>query len=112
MSDEKKVVPLREASSWREATSGLAERLRTELGALSNMYADDLAGYVVICVNGKGFWSLAYRLDEESPIGRTMLAGLATAAIQHDMISDSAACEAIVRNGLREPPPPPKEPEH
>lgn len=98
------VVGLRSLSSFKEAT-GLAERLRTELAALSNVYADDLAGYVVVCVNGKGEWTVAWRCDEASPIGRTMLAGLALAGIQHDMIADSAAGEALVRNGLRDPPP-------
>lgn len=105
MSERQTIVSLRALSSWREA-SGLSERLRIELAALSNVYADDLAGYVVICVNHKGEWSLAWKVDDDSPIGRAMLAGLAMAAVQHDMIGDSAAMEAIVRNGLREPPPP------
>lgn len=102
MSDQ--VVPLRPLSSWKEAT-GLSERLRIELAALSNVYADDLSGYVVVCVNGKGEWSLAWKHDEEGPIGRLMLAGLAMAGIQLDMIGERAAQEAIVRNGLRAPPP-------
>lgn len=40
MSD--KIIPLRELSSWKDA-SGLAERLRLELSAISNVYANDLA---------------------------------------------------------------------
>lgn len=98
------VVPLRSLSSWKPA-EGLSERPRLELAALSNVYATDLAGYVVIGVNHKGEWSLQWKCDDASPIGRTMLSGLALAAVQHDMIGDSAAMEAIVRNGLREPPP-------
>jgi len=100
-----KIIPLRSLTSWKEAEGGLAERLRIELGSLANVYASDLAGYVVVCVNGLGEWSLSWKVDEDSPIGRTMLAGLALAAVQHDMIADSAAMEAIVRNGLREQPP-------
>lgn len=97
------VVSLRD-SSWKPSACGLAERLRTELAALANVRADDLAGYVVLCVNSKGAWDLAWKVDEDSPIGLTMLAGLATAAIQRDMLGDSAAVDALVRNGLREPP--------
>jgi len=104
-----KVVPLRANSSWKEAT-GLAGRLRQELEAHININANDLAGYVVLSVDVKGCWQLSWKVDEESPIGQTMLAGLATAAIQRDMLADSAATEAIVRNGLREPIPP-KEPQ-
>lgn len=102
MSD--KVVPLRN-SSFKDAC-GLAERLRTELAALSNVYAKDLAGYIVICVNSKGCWSLAFKTtdDEACPLGPTMLAGLGIAAIQREMVADSAACDAMVRNGLLRPP--------
>lgn len=82
--------------------------MRIELAAISNVYADDLAGYVVVSVNGKGEWTCAWKCDEASPIGRTMLAGLAIAGVTHDMIADSAATEAIVRNGLRDRPPEPE----
>jgi len=100
-----KVVPLRERSSFKDV-SGLAERLRTELGAISNVYSADLAGYVVIAVDSKGCWTLAFKTieDETCPIGQTMLAGLAISAIQREMIADGAACDAMVRNGLLRPP--------
>jgi hypothetical protein len=94
-----KVVPLREHSSWKVA-SGLAARLRIELEALSNVYANDLAGYVVITVNSKGEWSCGWKVDDASPIGRVMLGGLATAAVQREMLADGAAVDAMVRNGL------------
>lgn len=99
------VVPLRDRTSFKDV-NGLAERLRTELAALSNLYAADLAGYVVLCVDSKGCWSLAFKTieDETCPIGQTMLAGLAISAIQREMIADGAACDAMVRNGLLRPP--------
>jgi hypothetical protein len=99
-----KVVPLREHSSWKQDVGGLAERLRIELAAISNVYADDLAGYVVVTVNSKGEWSCMWKADDASPIGRVMLGGLATAAVQREMLADGAAVDAMVRNGLlREP---------
>lgn len=100
-----KVIALRERSSFKDVC-GLAERLRTELAAISNVYADDLAGYIVLAVDSKGCWTLAFKVsdDDACPIGHTMLAGLAIQAIQREMVADSAACDAMVRNGLLRPP--------
>jgi len=100
-----KVIPLRERSSFKEVC-GLAERLRTELAAISNVYAEDLAGYIVLAVDSKGCWTLAFKIkdDDNCPVGVAMLAGLGISAIQREMIADGAACDAMVRNGLLRPP--------
>lgn len=96
------VTPLRQHSSWKAETNGLAERLRTEVGALANINATDLAGYIVICVDTQGRWQIAFKVldDDACPVGVTMLAGLGLAAIQREMVADGAACDAMVRNGL------------
>lgn len=100
-----KVIPLRERSSFKDVC-GLAERLRTEIAAMSNVYADDLAGYIVLAVDSKGCWTLGFKIidDENCPVGVAMLAGLGISAIQREMIADGAACDAMVRNGLLRPP--------
>lgn len=99
------VVPIN-AGGFRAEVCPLAARLRTELAAIVNVYADDLAGYVVVAVDSKGCWNVSWAHHRDGPIGRTMLAGLATAAIQRELVADAAACDALVRNGLRDPPPP------
>ena len=86
------VVPLyNNGSCQTNERCGLASRLCVEAEAVANVYAHDIAGYVMVCVNSKGVWSLSYEMDPDSPIGMTMLAGLAMAAIQRDMLAKAAA---------------------
>lgn len=97
------VVPLRNTgTSYREHSSGLAMRIALEAQALANLYADDLAGFVIVCVNGRGEWSLSFETDPSSPIGHTMLAGLASAAIQRDILARDATREIIAKDDVAE----------
>lgn len=96
------VIPIGE-NGYREL-NGLAERLRTQIATVANLNPD-LAGYIIITVGPDGGWAISWKADPESPIGNTMLAGIGIAAIHRDMLADAAACEALVRNGLKQPPP-------
>lgn len=114
---EERVVPIRKGCAL-ENVSGVGLKLQTEAAAFANSYASPnpdgsvtpMAAFVIIGVDSVGRFQVGWTIDEavHSLLGRTMLAGLAQAAIQRDMIADAAACEVIVRNGLRQPEPEPE----
>lgn len=80
--------------------TGDAQRFMVSAGKLAQNFPDDLAGYVMIGVDSKGRWSLAFRVREDGLMGQTLLAGLAMAAIQREMIAEPQVKEALIRNGL------------
>lgn len=84
--------------------SEMTVRMERSAGIMAQNFAEDLAGYVTIGVNAQGEWSLGFGIDPNSPIGAKMLAGIAIAAIQRDMIIEQAISEALIRNGLVLPP--------
>jgi len=85
--------------------TGDAQRFMISAGMLAQNFPDDLAGYVMIGVDSQGKWSLSFRVRENGVMGATMLAGLAIAAIQRDMIVETQVKEALIRNGLVFPDP-------
>lgn len=109
MSEEPKVVELRANSDNQgrvyEERDGFAAHIVRLAGAMASAFPGDLHGVVIVGVSDKGHWSVGYRVREGGPIGVTMLAGLALAAITKDMLAAPAAGEALIRNGLMSPPP-------
>lgn len=97
-----KIVPLFKGSCWTKPVNGLAKRMVTEVNALANVYNGELAGYVIVAVNGKGEWSLGARAakTKDHPIGSNMLGGIAQAAIQRELMADPAAVDVLIRHGL------------
>lgn len=84
------IIPLKDspAYSHERTKSGLTARFEIEAAALANLFADDLAGYVVFCVDKRGEWSLSFRCDDDPniPIGVNMVAGLTISAVHREMI--------------------------
>ncbi len=78
----------------------IAQRMQVATGQLAQQYAGDLAGFVLVAVTKEGFFRLHWAVDEATVLGPTMLAGLATQAIQRDLVVEPKANEVLVRNNL------------
>lgn len=99
MTDKPTTVVALRHSSFKEPKSGLAQRLITEAAAISNIYATDLAGFVIVAVDRRGRWSLGSRCDD-TIIGGNMLGGLAVTAITRELMADPAAVDVLERHGF------------
>lgn len=104
--ESENVVELRagEGRDWEER-DGFAQHFMRMAGGMVSNFPTNLHGVVIVGVDEKGNWSVGWRVREDSPIGQTMLGGLAIAAVTKDMLADPTVGDALVRNGLVLPAP-------
>lgn len=106
--DPKKVVELFHGEPReRKERNAVCDQMERCAGIMAQNFADDLAGYIIIGVNRAGGWSLGSGVTNDAAcfIGSTALAGLGIAAINRDMLAESQIKDALIRNGLVQPPP-------
>ena len=78
----------------------LVRRMEMATSIAAQTFADDLAGFVLVAVNVKGECATHWAVDPDSPVGPTMLTGIAQGAIVRDIVSEIAIKNSLIRNGL------------
>lgn len=70
----------------------LHARLERCVAKIQGIFAEDMAGYVVLAVARDGSWSSGWAVDpdEKNPIGRRMLGGLAVEGIRERLVTEAA----------------------
>jgi hypothetical protein len=62
---------------------------------LQGAFPDRMAGFVIVAVDEEGSWTTRSSVRSDGPLGKRMLAGLATMAIQENLVTEKCIDDRI-----------------